>query len=582
MRENEKELEIDIGIITIKYEEYSAITSRLEQFGNCSRLNKDKHQYIHQSLTDKNGFQHNVAVARCLEPGTGNAQSLAADMIEELNPTWLFLVGIAGGIPAPEFSLGDVLLCTRIHDFSVCCIQENALPTFAISGGPMHQAAEKLLEVLPAYENHLEAHGWNSVTGLHLERPTIDLNSLSFTKNLYGDESWNEKVTDSLKQNFSIPRKPKYYLGPIGSSDGLVKSVSLVKIWMTSVRNLAAVEMELAGVYLAAQKRNIPVLTIRSLSDIVGYKRSPEWTQFACESAASFAICLIEAGILTACTGSDDLSKKTISMIPSVETRITQENGYLSLPLDSPFHPFGTIPLNHQTYITRDSDTQLKKLLSSCPFICLHGDFCSGKSSLLLRVPKMLSEGWSVFRPRLDLYPNGRKGTLEKNFFAELRGENQEIRDWVSLGKFLNGTRGVFLIDEIGKCTAQDASMLIEKLYALVDHVSYNNVRVVLTIQKSLDLYIENIGLKNPKYYNCWEKVELTEFNNNELIKLLDIFPQPIERSLQENLDAIQKCTLMKPSEVQKFCDGLWKYLKREKVPIEEIDHKVKYYIENF
>lgn len=583
MIEIEKELKIDVGIITIKPEEFSAVVSRLYEWNSLIR---DKHQYIHTLITDINGHQYNVAIARCLEPGTGTAQSLAADMIEELNPKWLFLVGIAGGVPAPEYSLGDVLLCTRLHDFSVCCVDESGKHTFAVSGGPIHPEAAKLLEILPAYKNHLEDQGWNSYAKLNEERPNIDLNSPSLIESLYGDKNLQKKVMDSLTRNFSESRKPKYYLGPTGSSDRLIKNTSFIADWLNSARSLTAVEMELAGVYRAAQNR-IPILAIRSLSDIIGYKRSPEWTQFACESAASFAICLIETGVLTIRKDPDSLFLKSISLTPSVETQSTQDNEYISLSFESPFYPFGTIPLNHLSYIVRDSDLQLKKLLSSSSFICLYGDFCSGKSSLLIRAPSMLSDDWNVFRPKLDLYQNGRKGTFEKNFFAQLQDENQEmrskkIRDWVSMGKLLKETKVVFLIDEIGTCPPKDASMIIEKLYALVDHVSYSNVRVVLTIQKSLDLYLGDIGLKNPKYYKYWEKVILNEFNDNELVMLFSMFPQPIGHSLQENLDVIRKCTSMKPNEAQYFCDRLWKHLRGKDISIEEIDQRVKYYLENF
>lgn len=578
MRVDENGLKIDVGIITVKPEEFSAITSRL---GDWSYLDGYKHYYVHQSIKDINELQYNVVVARSLEPGTGSAQSLTADMIKELNPTWLFLVGIAGGVPAPEYSLGDVLLCTRLHDFSVCCIHEDSPPTFAISGGSIHQTAAKLLEGLPAHDNYLETHGWNSITGLHKEKPTIDLNPTFFVNNLYGDESWKQRVIDSLKRNFSEPRKPKYYLGATGSSNCLVKSASLLDTWLDYARGLTAVEMELAGVYRAAQQNNTPVLAIRSLSDIVGYKRSPEWTQFACESAASFAICLIKAGLLRMSKNSKPLPLKTISVNPSVGMQTTQEDGPFSLPYDSPFYPYGTIPLNHQSYIIRDSDTLLEKLLSSASFICLHGENCCGKSSLLIRTPKMLKE-WNVFRPMLELYQNGRRGTFERNFFAEMQCVNKDLRDWISMGKFLNGTKGLFLIDEIGKCSSEDARMFIERLYALVDHVPHNNIRVVLTIQKSLDLYIGNIGLDNPRYHNCWEKVEITKFTENELIQMLAIFPPPVERSLLENLSKIKKYTLMEPNEIQKFCDDLWKHLREKEMPIREINQDVNQYINKF
>ena len=107
--------------------------------------------------------------------------------------------------------------------------------------------------------------------------------------------------------------------------------------------------MELAGVYRAAEQSNTPVLAIRSLSDIVGYKRSPEWTQFACESAASFAICLIQSGLLTKCGVCPDVpTQDTQSMNPLAGAQASEDDTPLLLSDRSPFYPFGTIPLDYQ------------------------------------------------------------------------------------------------------------------------------------------------------------------------------------------------------------------------------------------
>jgi len=40
------------------------------------------------------------------------------------------------------------------------------------------------------------------------------------------------------------------------------------------------------------------VLAIRGVSDIIGYKRAAEWTDFACRSAAAFADALIPSGLI--------------------------------------------------------------------------------------------------------------------------------------------------------------------------------------------------------------------------------------------------------------------------------------------
>jgi hypothetical protein len=51
--------------------------------------------------------------------------------------------------------------------------------------------------------------------------------------------------------------------------------------------------MELAGVYQAAWGYQKPVLAIRGISDVVGFKRSPDWTRYACHTAAAFTVALL-------------------------------------------------------------------------------------------------------------------------------------------------------------------------------------------------------------------------------------------------------------------------------------------------
>ena len=56
-------------------------------------------------------------------------------IIDDLNPEWLMLVGIAGAIPSEEYTLGDVVVATRLHDFTVrAAIEGNR------KGSPAHHA----------------------------------------------------------------------------------------------------------------------------------------------------------------------------------------------------------------------------------------------------------------------------------------------------------------------------------------------------------------------------------------------------------------------------------------------------------
>lgn len=577
MIESGKSLNIDVGIITIKPEEFKAVTDRL---GKWSTLHGFKHQYVYQSITTRNGLNYNVAVARCLEQGSINAQSLTADMVNDLNPTWLFLVGIAGGIPMDEFSLGDVLLCTRLYDFSISCISEDVPPTFALSGGPMHPIATKLLELLPAYEDQLEASGWNLPSALQKERPIIDFNSPFFSKNLYGDTDIKNKVINSLRLNFSEPRKPKYHLGATASSGHLIKSTSMIDIWRSCARGIADVEMELAGVYSAAQKCNIPVIAIRGLSDIVGYKRSPEWTQFACETAASFAISLIYEEFLTIY----DPNRSVRPQVPMQKVLIekalaVQENSPLLLIYNSPFHPTGEMSPKHLTYISRDSDKQLEKVLHNNRFIWIQGDWQSGKSSLLACATNFLPVSWKKFQPDVEYYPPVRVDTFDKKFFNELTKVDSDLKDWRSLHKFLEESKLAFLIDEVGILPRKVAAMFFRKLYKLAISAPPNNIRIVMASKVSVDAFIEEIDLMNPKYCSCWTSIKLNPFTEGELIELIKLFPLPIMNSLQENLNIVQRITLMKPKEVQGLFNDIWEYFRDNPTQTKEINPKMQDYL---
>ena len=109
----------------------------------------------------------------------------------------------------------------------------------------------------------------------------------------------------SIKAHFpkgKPARLPKATDRPIASSNTLVKDTGTISKWLESARAIGAIEMELAGVYRAAQRieKQYPILAIRGISDVVGFKRDDAWTRFACHSAASFAYALIRSGELRA------------------------------------------------------------------------------------------------------------------------------------------------------------------------------------------------------------------------------------------------------------------------------------------
>ena len=96
-------------------------------------------------------------------------------------------------------------------------------------------------------------------------------------------------MRQKIKRHFgsSASRPPLAVTGASASSDRLIKDDDLLEVWQKIARQVVAVEMESAGIYKATHGR-VPFFAIRGISDVVGFKRDPDWTAYACETAAAF------------------------------------------------------------------------------------------------------------------------------------------------------------------------------------------------------------------------------------------------------------------------------------------------------
>jgi nucleoside phosphorylase len=222
---------------------------------------------------------------------------VARDAIEDLQPTWVVLTGIAGGIPDNEFSLGDVLLANSLLDFSITAAREGEQPQLRPAGGSVHPAVERLLACLPAWRNRLGA--WNTEEALGCQKPAVSVPDDIQATCYYGADATREVVRNSLKRNFpssATIRPPLYKIGAVATANVLLKDTELLRKWQESARHISHVEMEAGGVYYAARHarpHELPLLCVRGISDVVGFSRSQEWTLFACNVAASFLHALL-------------------------------------------------------------------------------------------------------------------------------------------------------------------------------------------------------------------------------------------------------------------------------------------------
>lgn len=286
--------QVDFGIITVREDEFQAVLDRLP----TQQTSVGRQRYAMSRLTTVSNDCYLIASVRCLEQGTNQAQEVARTLIEELDPQWILVVGIAGSVPDYEYTLGDVLLASRLHDYSVSAFIEGKdgelRQEFTDMGGPMHQDVQSLLAYLPA----IPLGDWWAEENINAARPKVQLTKGS----LYGDDDWRKKVRECLDRYFgrkSIRDHARAFTGSVVSSGVLLKDTQTAQAWLKSSRDIRGIEMELAGVYRAAWRDHKPVLAIRGLSDIVGFKRSPDWTNYACNSAAAFTEALLRSRPIT-------------------------------------------------------------------------------------------------------------------------------------------------------------------------------------------------------------------------------------------------------------------------------------------
>src|SRR5215210_7565227 len=89
---------VDFGIITIREDEWEALLQRIPR----EELAVGRQTYAISRLQTINEDEYVIASVRCPEPGNNQGQAVARTLIDELNPQWILLVGIAGSIPDYE------------------------------------------------------------------------------------------------------------------------------------------------------------------------------------------------------------------------------------------------------------------------------------------------------------------------------------------------------------------------------------------------------------------------------------------------------------------------------------------------
>lgn len=278
---------VDFAIITAKLEEFEAVLKRFPEPLNM-RDTRRRRLYTFRKAPISTGGHYSVAIVRCVSQGLSEAQNVATDLIEDLDPKWILVVGIGGGVPSEDLFLGDVVLATHVHDFSLGADTPEGRQ-HAISGYQPPKDVCTFVAALSAKKEGLRE--WSSAGAIGLLRPDVPDVALA---NWTGDSVWDSRIKRAIEFN-STRTVPKFLDGPIASSDDLLKDHRKLQERLSSDRRILAVDMETAGVAKACNRhdKNVWFLAIRGVSDIVGVPRSSSWTDYACNVAASFAAAFI-------------------------------------------------------------------------------------------------------------------------------------------------------------------------------------------------------------------------------------------------------------------------------------------------
>ena len=264
---------VHFAIITVKPEEEDAILERFPREHSVS----GQRDYGLCRVANARGEQLLVASVRQPRQGNIYANTVTRDLITDLDPRWILLVGIAGASPFGDAVLGDIVLGTHVHDLTVHARNPDGSTAFSAGGG----AATPEVEMTAV---HLRSTLEKVMAFPPSNNPPAPLN-LTFTTD---EQEINKRIEASLK----VGRKPKIFDGPLISTDALVKDVELVKTWREVMRNTLAIEMESAGAYSASRTRakSYAMLPIRGISDIVGLSKQEHAVLHACHIAAECAL----------------------------------------------------------------------------------------------------------------------------------------------------------------------------------------------------------------------------------------------------------------------------------------------------
>ena len=251
---------VDFLIVTALEKERNAV---LQQLGGSELvLEPDHPPYYRSTLETGTGSNQVNRVVAVIVAGEGNvsAGQHTTNCIQHLQPSCVFMVGIAGGL-SKDVKLGDVVVSTQIKYYEIA----KETPS---GSEPRPDAAPVDTELL----NRARYYGADWHTFIRAKRP--------------GDSTNNEI--------------PQVFFGVIASGEKVIADEARASELKQLHSKIFAIDTESYGVGdAAARATNRPrFIAIRGISDYADNNKNDDWQEYATDSAAAFTVAFLRSGAI--------------------------------------------------------------------------------------------------------------------------------------------------------------------------------------------------------------------------------------------------------------------------------------------
>jgi len=247
------ETNIDFGIITALDKELDAVKSILDRYEQ-KKVGATTY-YFGEINSGHRSFK--VALAKTFKMGNVYAALTTQELIYNFNPSYIAMIGIAGGFKRDNLELGDVVVADLVIDYEYSKILPGSSLESRIDA---HQTDYSIIESAQHFD-------WAGSIGIPCPSGDPD-------------------------------KKSKLFIGPIASGNKVVTDDKFIKDIKSHNSKTIAIEMESEGVCTAAWHLSVPkrVVIIRGISDMADANKDEiDWQQFSASAAAKFFVDFLKA-----------------------------------------------------------------------------------------------------------------------------------------------------------------------------------------------------------------------------------------------------------------------------------------------